>query len=179
MTTQKCRLYVIYRHVWNMNCNVTSCLLANPKLSMVCSLSQNRKHCAAWVAIVVGVADKFDRQWVLLTTQSTCRSEIFLSSLCDKVSGGSTWRYPNFFKYSVWYVWEPRCQNPTWFVPSFSTHNQLVTDGQTDRGTHDNSIHHTSIVSHGKNELEWVNTRLANEKWLWSTVLDCSPVYAA
>ena len=29
-----------------------------------------------------------------------------------------------------------------------------LTDGQTDRGTHDNSIHRTSIVSRGKNELE-------------------------
>jgi len=44
MTAQKCRLYLMYLHVWNMNCNVTPCLLANPELAMVCSLSQNQKH---------------------------------------------------------------------------------------------------------------------------------------
>ena len=53
-----------------------------------------------------------------------------------------------------------------------STTNPNTSLCRTDSGTHDNSIHRTSIVSRGKNELEWVNTWLANEKWLWSTVLD-------
>jgi len=96
MTTQKCRLYVIYRHVWNMNCNVTPCLLANPKLAMVGSLSRNQKHCAAWVAIVVGVATSLTLSEFCWQHNRLAVVKFSMPSLCDKVSGGSNWRYPIF-----------------------------------------------------------------------------------
>ena len=92
------------------------------------------------------------RRRVLLTTRWTCRGEIEKCGVWDKVPEESTLilEIPKFPYSTVWDRGkEASMPKASSISPVALTQYRLVTDGRTDKRTHDNSIYRAGVASPG------------------------------